>query len=214
MKKNILITGGPTWVSIDNIRVISNISTGSTGYAIAKYALNKAYNVTFLYGQGTVELEKNFVESIHLIKFKYYSELLYILKKLLASHNYHIIIHSAAVSDYIPEQTISGKIKSNIKNLNIVLKPAIKIVDKIKIWDPNIFLIKFKLECNISKLSLIDIGYKSLLASNADIVVANTYLDDKCKKIDTYIIDKNKNIIRVPSRNQLPQILFQEIDNL
>ena len=44
-----------------------------------------------------------------------------------------------AVSNYHPIKTFPDKIKSNWKGLTIKLKPAIKIVDRIKKFGPSIF---------------------------------------------------------------------------
>ncbi|MGA1824926.1 MAG: phosphopantothenoylcysteine decarboxylase [bacterium] len=214
MNRSILITAGPTWVPIDEIRIITNISTGETGYNIAKKALEIGYNVTLLMGPGSVELDKTYFGPIELIRFNYYTELLSHMKILLLSRKYHIIIHSSAVSDYMIKETIPGKIRSGLPNLQLTLEPTIKIVDKIKEWAKDIILVKFKLECHRAESDIIDIAYQSLVNSKADIVVANRYGANGNSIDYTCIIDKKKNITKVQFRSQLPEILLNKLESL
>ncbi len=48
--KRILITAGPTWVPIDNVRVISNIATGTTGVLLAWQTSAQGAKVTLVLG--------------------------------------------------------------------------------------------------------------------------------------------------------------------
>ena len=48
--KKILITAGPTWVSIDTVRVISNTATGATGILLAEKLRKLDAKVTLLLG--------------------------------------------------------------------------------------------------------------------------------------------------------------------
>lgn len=212
--KNILITAGPTWAPIDDIRIITNISTGETGYNIARKAQEIGGDVTLLLGPGSVVIDKNYFASIELIRFKYFSELLSKLEMLLLSRKYHIMIHSAAVSDYMVDRFVPGKIRSGKQDLHIFLKPAIKIVDQIRKWAPDIILVKFKLECNITIADMIEIGYKSLQDSNADIIAVNRYVADSSSIDYTCLIDKTRNITQVPLRSQLPEILFDKLNSI
>ena len=47
---NILVTAGPTIEPIDPVRFISNYSTGTMGYAIAKEAKEKGHKVCLITG--------------------------------------------------------------------------------------------------------------------------------------------------------------------
>ena len=68
-KLRVLITAGPTWVAIDNVRVISNIATGETGKILAEKLASMGAKVTLLIGPGDLCcLKKN----IRLIRFKFF----------------------------------------------------------------------------------------------------------------------------------------------
>lgn len=204
--KNIIITAGPTWVSIDKVRVITNIFGGTLGFIIAKAAHRMGARVTLLIGPGGVTLERS-AKNFKIIKFKYFEEILRLMKEELGSKKYDIIIHSAAVADYAPILSKKGKIKSGRKDLTIKLIPTIKIVDLVKKIDPKIFLVKFKLEVGLKKKELLKIAYKSMINSHADLVVANDFKDIEGKH-RAFIIDKEKKVIACIGKKDIAQKLL------
>lgn len=208
--KRILISAGSTWVAIDRVRVITNIFSGRTGLEIARYASKNGAVVTLLMGCGNAPLDKKSVNGIRVIGFKYFDELSDLVEREVGSRVYDILIHSAAVSDYRPEKVNSGKIKSGRENLIIKLKTTTKIVDRVKTLDPSIFLVKFKLEVEVSDKELIEIAYKSMLVSRADLIVANNLSSIK-EDCETYIIDPAKNVVVVNDRKNLARDLFKKI---
>ncbi len=209
--KRILVTAGSTWVAIDKVRVITNIFNGRTGCIIAKKAKECGAEVKLLLGPGRLNFPPNFFKGIKVIRYHYFHELLYLTRKEVSSKYYNIIIHSAAVSDYLPIKQYNGKIPSSKDNLIIKLRPAIKIIKSVKKWDPRIFLVQFKLEVGKKVEELIEIGYKSMLKNKADLVVANDLNKMGRVKHEAYIIDLEKNITKINSRLSLANSLFRVI---
>lgn len=206
--KKILITSGPVWVPIDKVRIMTNIFGGTLGYVMASEAVKLGAEVLLLMGPGRVHFTGN--ESFKFKKFKFFDDIYNLLDKEISKKKYDVIIHSAAIPDYIPIKIYDGKIKSGSNNLVINFKPTFKIVDKIKEWDPNIFLVKFKLEVDKNKKDLIEVAYKSMIFSKADLIIANE-LRGIQKKHKAYIIDKNKNIIECVTKNDIAKKLFKLI---
>lgn len=205
IKKRILITAGPTWVPIDRIRVISNISTGESGFYIAKEAVKYGANVTLVLGP----VERYFFDKkIKFIHFKFFDELKEIFKKELTSKKYDIVIHSAAVSDYKPKKRYKGKIKGDLKRLNLILEPTEKIVDNIKKYLSKIFLVVFKLEFGVSDNTLIKRTYKILERTNADLAIGNTF---NGRFYWAFILDKENVLASVRSKKTLARVLIKEI---
>lgn len=205
--KKILITAGPTWVPIDKVRAITNVFGGALGFIMAETAYKMGADVTLLFGPGRVCLpfpKKKF----QIIKFKYFDELLKLVKKEVGSKKYNAVIHSAAVSDYTPVIAEKGKIKSGKKKLIIKLKPTIKIVDLIKKIDPDTFLVKFKLEVNLPEKKLIDVARKSMISSNADMMVANSF-NAISTNHKAFIIDKSVNIKKVVGKKNIADSLLR-----
>jgi phosphopantothenoylcysteine synthetase/decarboxylase len=211
--KKILITAGPVWVPIDKVRVMTNVFGGSLGLAMSLEAQKRGAKVVLLLGPGRVQLPKKIPLNLKIIRFKYFSELLSLMKKEVLSGNYDAIIHSAAVSDYTPDNIYRGKINSNRKKLTVKFKPTLKIVDLIKKWDPSIFLVKFKLEVNARKKELIEKAYRSMIKSKANLMIANDF-KDVIKKHKAFIIDNNKNIIECTGKKMIAQKLFYKVKEL
>lgn len=211
--KSILVTAGPTWVAIDRVRVITNIFSGRTGCIIAQKAKELGARVTLLLGPGRFLPSLNFFKEINVLKYHYFDELFALVKKEVSLKQYDIIIHSAAIADYAPVKYHGKKISSGKKDLTIRLKPTVKIIKSIKKWDPGIFLVQFKLEVGKKDKKLIEIGYKSMSRNKADLVVVND-LDKITKyKHPAYIVDLEKNITQVSSRDSLANKLWQIIKN-
>jgi len=66
--------------------------------------------------------------------------------------------------------------------LKISLKKSPKIIDQIKKYQKNVFLIGFKAEANVSKNQLIKSAQKKLRDSSSDMIVANDIGSLKYKK--------------------------------
>lgn len=205
----LLITAGPTWVPIDKVRVITNIFSGRLGITIAEEALRRGAVVTLAIGPGRVELPPQ-TKRLRVIQFRYFDELLALVKQLLNKQGYDIVIMSAAIADYTPVSVHSTKIKSGKKELIIRFKPTIKIIDLIKKIDPNIYLVKFKLEVDVSENELIDIAYKSMWKSKADLIVANEFGGVRGQH-RAYIIDRKKDTIECKGKENIAKKLLNKI---
>lgn len=206
--KRILITAGPTWVSIDRVRVISNIASGKTGILLAKLADRLGAGVTLILGPvGEVNLNK----SISLRRFFYFDQLHNLIKSELKRRKYDVLIHSAAVSDYKPKMAFSKKLKSNIKNLNIELETTVKIAERIKKYATNIFLVIFKLELNLSKNKMIERARKTMREAKADLAVVNTFSNEQPYK--ALIIDRSKIFCDTDSKEKLANRLLSLISH-
>ncbi len=201
--KKILVTAGPVWEPIDRVRVITNIFGGALGVKIASWAQREGAEVTLVFGPGRAELPSLVLEKSKVIRFHYFDELFKIMKEEISSGKYDIVIHSAAVSDYRPTEVGQGKIASGQKELVIHFVPTVKIVDFIKRWDPSVFLVKFKLEVGLTKEQLIKKASRSMLQSNADLMVANDFNDVVGKQHKAFIIQKNADVIECQGKDEI-----------
>ena len=203
--KRVLVTCGPTWVPLDGVRVISNLSTGALGNAIA-CALNKeGARVTLLQGPVTNALS---CRSIKVIKFYFFDELAKLFERELKK-NYPIVIHAAAVSDYRPSQAINHKISSNFSKLKLTLVPTEKLIEKIKRISPASFLVGFKLESQSAKNMLLAKSRNLFKKSHCDLVVANTVAKNSYRG---YLIDgKSRVLAEAQSRTAMSQKLIKAL---
>ena len=92
----VLITCGATWTPIDDVRVISNVSSGEMGHLIARAFRSYGAFVTIIEGPVTHTLVD---KEIKIIKYRFFDELARVLSQELLK-KYDVIIHAAAVSDF------------------------------------------------------------------------------------------------------------------
>jgi phosphopantothenoylcysteine decarboxylase / phosphopantothenate---cysteine ligase len=118
--RRVLITSGPTFEAIDPVRFIGNHSSGKMGKAIAESFRDVGAEVTMISGPS-----KYLPEGVKLIKVNTAMEMLEATKELHS--NSDIVVFSAAVADYRPENPAQEKIKKkeNTLQLNLVKNPDI-----------------------------------------------------------------------------------------
>jgi len=167
-KKRILMTAGPTVEYIDPVRVITNLSTGRTGVLLASELVSAGAKVTLVYGPGTVPPPSG----AKVIPVRTSKEMFDAVKKEMKK-KFDVVILAAAASDYTVQNYSKLKIKSSQKSLQIKLKQAPKIIDHIKKWQKDVFLVGFKAETNISKKKLEESAKKKMRESKADLIIAN-----------------------------------------
>ncbi|MDC1068773.1 bifunctional phosphopantothenoylcysteine decarboxylase/phosphopantothenate--cysteine ligase CoaBC [Candidatus Kapabacteria bacterium] len=164
--KSLLITAGPTKEKIDDVRYISNFSSGKMGFAIANEALKRGALVTIV--SGPVEIAKPNTNYISVESAEQMKDAVMELQ-----NETDIFIMTAAVSDYRPKYKFEGKIKkeNQVKDeikIDLVENPDIlKIVGKNK--SPNQIVVGFALE---SENEIVN-GRKKLISKNADLIVIN-----------------------------------------
>jgi len=191
--KKVLITAGPTIEYIDPIRVITNQSSGKTGILLASELISSGAKVTLVYGPGIEKTPKG----AKIIKISTSKEMFNVVKKEM-SKEFDIVIMAAAISDYTPENPSKNKIKSTKNKIKISLKKAPKIIDQIKKYQKNVFLVGFKAETNLSKNELITLSRKKMNESAADMIVANDIGSIRYRKNpesnEVLVIDSHKVI--------------------
>ena len=95
---NILVTAGGTSEKIDEVRYITNHSTGGLGYQIATcFAADETTTVTYVHGQHALTPTH---PRITLVPVTSAQDLATTMTDLLTSTTFDAVIHSMAVSDY------------------------------------------------------------------------------------------------------------------
>ncbi|WP_228568601.1 bifunctional phosphopantothenoylcysteine decarboxylase/phosphopantothenate--cysteine ligase CoaBC [Campylobacter sputorum] len=104
--KKVVITGGATYENIDDVRAITNFSSGKMSKALSDAFYMLGGNVHFISSVG-------FKVPYKFTKFKNSFE----LKTILDKENLQdkdILVMAAAISDYVPKQKFSGKVKKDV----------------------------------------------------------------------------------------------------
>ena len=138
----ILITAGGTREPIDDVRFIGNLSTGSTGAALAQSFSLLGHAVTLLRGEGSVAPAPD----IQAETFGSGADLWKRLSHHLGCKAFDAVIMAAAVADYAPQTAVTGKIRSDADELVLRLTRTPKLLPRIKSASPTpLVVIGFKL---------------------------------------------------------------------
>ena len=164
--KKVLVTAGPTQEPIDDVRYISNRSSGKMGFSIAKSARNLGADVTLITGPTNL---KNIPE-IQTIHIKTAAEMLNMVNKNL---EVDYIVMNAAVADYKTLMSYDGKIKKKTESLKIELEPTVDILSEIR-----------------PKTSAIIIGFALEVTNKKE----NALNKMKSKKLDFIVLNSANNI--------------------
>lgn len=200
--KRFLITAGPTREPIDPVRFITNHSSGKMGYALAEKAIQRGARVILISGPTNltppIGLEEficiNTAEEMYNAVMKYYADV-------------DVVIKSAAVADYAPEEIKHKKIKKQGLNLTLELKK-----------NPDILQ-----ELGNKKETQVLIGF----AAETDNVTANAQDKLKRKNLDFIVVNDlteagagfagDTNIVKILHRDgrieSLPKMLKRDLAN-
>jgi phosphopantothenoylcysteine decarboxylase/phosphopantothenate--cysteine ligase len=161
----VLVTTGPTQEPIDDVRYITNSSSGKMGAAVALEAMGRGYEVTLVHGPVSIALPE--CRKIPATTTKQMVEA--VLKEL--KRGYDIFISAAAISDFAPRKAC-GKIKSG-KCLKLELDPTPKLIASVRKGYEDLFIVAFKAEYGLRKDELKAVAKDFLKRKRADMVVAN-----------------------------------------
>lgn len=195
--KRILITAGPTRAYLDAFRYITNPSSGKMGIALAQNALDRGAEVAIIYGPGT----KKPPTGAKVISILSTEEMLEAVQKELKEKKYDAAILSAAAADYGSSERKMKKTPSGKEEWTIHLKPLPKIVENVKKIDPDIFLVGFKAEYNLSDEELVQRAYNRMIGAGMNLIVANDVAREKAgfgtDTNEVFIIDPARKINHV-----------------
>jgi phosphopantothenoylcysteine decarboxylase/phosphopantothenate--cysteine ligase len=206
-RMNVLITAGSTVEYIDSVRILTNLSSGKMGLNIAQQCLDKGFNVTLVYGRGSLNIPND--PRMNIIRIKTTEEMFKVVRDRILRLKQQVVFHAAAVADFSISQPGNNRpIKMDTRNgtKTIKLVPTAKIVDRLKELDKKIFLVAFKTEYDISEDLLIKKAIDKLKECNGNLIVANDVSRKGCDfgsdTNEVYIIDKDKNIIHIPLKSK------------
>lgn len=201
--KKVLITCGPTWVPIDDVRIISNKSTGELGQTIAIDCAKAGAKVKLLEGPVIFPLKTG---KVRVKRFYYYDEFLKLVRAELKT-KYDVIIHAAAVSDYKLKKPFPKKLASSLNKVTVELARTQKIIHLFKQKSSKIFLVGFKLGSHVTEKTSHSLSKELFTKAKCDLVVANTVIGES---YHAYVIDKDKNILaHKKKRNDLSKTLIK-----
>lgn len=169
--RDIVLSGGGTVEKIDDVRYISNFSSGKMASSLALALYYKGANIKLVSTRGYEGLPK----SIHIQKvessYEMYEGLVDSLRVSKKEKKPYLFM-VAAVSDYVLDEQINGKLKKEAlgNNWNLKLKQNIDILSSLD--KENIYSIGFKAEMD-----------ETVAFDNAQRMLENKMLDAVCLNI-------------------------------
>ncbi len=196
----VLITAGPTIEYIDDIRYITNKSSGKMGFALAQDAVRRGAHCILVSGPTNLTPPAG----CEYVPVQTTEDMLTAVTSQLKEKNIDIFIGAAAVADWKMERKAKGKLPSS-KKFSIELTPTEKIISKVKKLSPATILVAFKAEYGLNEEQLTAKSYERLQQVNADYIVAN----DVSKANSGFQSDENKIFVI----NAKGEVLFKGKDS-
>ncbi|HEC81100.1 MAG TPA: bifunctional phosphopantothenoylcysteine decarboxylase/phosphopantothenate--cysteine ligase CoaBC [Thermoplasmatales archaeon] len=187
--KKVLVIGGASAESLDDIRVLTNRSSGKMGVALAKNVFERGGDVELWLGWSRLKPP----EYLRVKRFESVMDLHEMVRNDEAK-GFDVVIVCAALSNYLPEKR-KGKIGSGEKELRIGFRETPSVVDLIKRKHKDVFLVAFKAEEN--KEVLEEKAKAFLRRKGVDMVVANTLSAFGAEESEVLIVDGKNRVYNV-----------------
>ena len=197
-KKKAVVTAGPTYEPIDAVRFIGNRSSGLMGFSLAEVLAKNDFDVDLITGPTHLTTSN---KNINRIDVNTAEEMLQMCLKHCP--NTDVIIMSAAVADYTPEEKTNRKIKKSDSAISLKLKQTVDILKTIASQKTeNQIIVGFALETDNELVN----AKQKLRSKKLDFIVLNS-LNDAGAGFGTLtnkvtLIDKNENITELTLKSK------------
>ena len=179
---NCVVTAGPTFETLDNVRRLTNFSTGRLGTELANFLTTHGHTVTLLLGEQATYSGAQ--QAQHVERYTTTANLMEKLQ-MLVRQNMGAVFHAAAVSDFrfgkiyfrSPSGELnevkSGKISTRSGPLLAELIPTPKIIACLRGWYPQARLVGWKFEVDGNRADVLHAAEQQLQDCRTDACVAN-----------------------------------------
>ena len=179
---NCIVTAGPTFEPLDDVRRLTNFSTGRLGTELANFLTARGHKVTLLIGEsatwpGERKAAAKFFSTTKDLRAKL---------KFFSGTKVDAIFHAAAVSDFafgkifVENQageyaalTATKKISTRSGNLLVELLPTPKIIAELRRWFPKTKIVGWKFEADGGRAGAMRAAKKQIADCATDFCVAN-----------------------------------------
>ncbi len=148
----VIVTCGPSYEPIDQVRRLTNFSTGELGVHLSNQLTRAGFEVFCLKGSGATHPGPG--EQCHLSLFDKNDDLLELLKQTSEAHEIAAVFHVAALCDYkvrpvedqYGQSCDSPKIASRSGALTVLLEPATKVISHLRDLFPRSIVVGWEYE--------------------------------------------------------------------
>ena len=177
-----IVTAGPTYESLDDVRRLTNFSTGRLGSELATFLSARGHEVILLIGQ-----QATFRGDRQAARVETFTTTTNLRGRLqaLGDGSAGAVFHAAAVSDFsfgkvwvqAPQgeltEITSGKLSTRQGTLLAELVPTPKIIAELRSWYPKARLMGWKFEVEGGREGVIGLAKKQIAECQTDACVAN-----------------------------------------
>lgn len=178
---NCIVTAGPTYEPLDQVRRLTNFSSGKLGTMLANYLVARGHHVTLLKGHYSTFQGEQTAQEMQIFTT---TQDLQDRLKAAGSTKVDALFHAAAVSDFgfgkILEQQNetfaeikSGKVSTRGGKLFAELVPTPKILPQLRGWFPQARIVGWKYEVDGNREDAIARAKKQIVDGNTNACVAN-----------------------------------------
>jgi len=179
--RKVVVIAGATEEPLDDIRVITNRSSGETGLELAKAAHERGALVELWMGRSEVSIP----DHIKTVRFSSFKD----LEKLSKGKRFDMVFFPAAVSDYTPVK-VPGKMPSDKAKVTIQLNRNPKLIDKMR----GKLVVGFKAQAKMSDEALVKEALALIKRSKCSLVVANKVEEVKRGRTRVLLVEKDGEV--------------------
>lgn len=196
--KCVLVSCGATIEKLDDVRYLTNFSSGKMGSAVVSAALNRGADVTVLLGRHTAEID----ERATVVNVETTREMLD--EALARVDEQDIFILAGAPCDYRPEHIAESKIKGETVDLKLVKNPD--VAANIGMRKGNKFLCVFAAETDNGLAN----AREKLSKKHADLAVLNDVKHNEVFGSDTDVV----TFVTAEGATDYPEMSKYDVANL
>lgn len=226
----IVITAGGTSERIDDVRTITNSSTGRLGYAVGTaFAQQYGEELDTIYYLHGARARYPEYDNVIPVEIEGVADLQRELSRILTEEKIDAIVHAMAVSDYTVKEVttlekirgeepaeggadLSGnKISSDIDDLIIHMKRSPKVIGSIKKWSPDSLLVGFKLLSGVPHEELIAVAERLMKKNDCDFVLANDLQEIGADFHKGYLVHKDGTCDIMETNEEIADRIAQRV---
>lgn len=166
--QRVLVVTGSTAEPLDDVRILTNVSTGRTGMVLAEAAFARGADVTLWMG-------RRHVEPPHHLEAERFDTVDDLVDRAADVAGFDVVICPAAISDYKPVRE-TGKISSGRDDLSLNLEATPKLLPLFEDHADG-RVVGFKLETDVTVPELIERAESRMKTYGIDMIVANRLED-------------------------------------
>lgn len=177
-----IITAGPTYEKLDDVRRLTNFSSGRLGTELANFLVSRGHHATLLVGEQATYSGERRAQTVETFST---TESLHAQLQELAAQSVDAVFHAAAVSDFAfgkiwlrssggeLTEVKAGKISTRRGTLLAELVPTPKIIGELRALFPAAKLAGWKYEVDGDRAKAIRSAQKQMAQCLTDACVAN-----------------------------------------